>query len=217
MRRSAGLSRQGSTPSASPARPPHAARRDLDADRDKTIDDRQDARPRDGDRARMSPPTSGRRTWRAGRRSARAWPAHAAALAEAGLKLAWHNHDFEYVTLPDGSRPIDHLLAAPGVSVRAGHRLDRPRRLRIRDEIDKFPRQGRRLPHQGRGAGRASPGTTAGPTSAAARSTGRSCGRRSPDRARTSSSSSTTTRPTGGRSRRTPTSIVAGLTGRKKG
>lgn len=29
-----------------------------------------------------------------------------------GLKVAWHNHDFEYVTLPDGTRPIDHILGA---------------------------------------------------------------------------------------------------------
>lgn len=40
---------------------------------------------------------------------------HAAALKAAGLKLAWHNHDFEYAALPDGSRPIDHILAADGV------------------------------------------------------------------------------------------------------
>jgi len=40
---------------------------------------------------------------------------HAGHLAEAGLKLAWHNHDFEYAKLADGSRPIDHLLAAQGV------------------------------------------------------------------------------------------------------
>ena len=40
---------------------------------------------------------------------------HAAALAEAGFKLAWHNHDFEYHRLADGSRPIDHLISAPGV------------------------------------------------------------------------------------------------------
>src|SRR5205823_10488285 len=33
---------------------------------------------------------------------------HAAALAEKGYKLAWHNHDFEYQPLPDGTRPIDH-------------------------------------------------------------------------------------------------------------
>jgi sugar phosphate isomerase/epimerase len=40
---------------------------------------------------------------------------HAAALAESGLKLAWHNHAFEFVTLSDGSRPIDHLVGAAGV------------------------------------------------------------------------------------------------------
>ena len=40
---------------------------------------------------------------------------HASALAGYGLKLAWHNHAFEFVTLPDGSRPLDHLLAADGV------------------------------------------------------------------------------------------------------
>jgi sugar phosphate isomerase/epimerase len=44
---------------------------------------------------------------------------HAGHLAEAGLKLAWHNHDFEYARLPDGSRPIDHLLAANGVHLEA--------------------------------------------------------------------------------------------------
>ena len=35
--------------------------------------------------------------------------------AQHGLTLAWHNHDFEYHTLPDDTRPIDHILAAPGV------------------------------------------------------------------------------------------------------
>ena len=40
---------------------------------------------------------------------------HAGRLKEAGLKLAWHNHDFEYLPLGDGSRPIDHILAGPGV------------------------------------------------------------------------------------------------------
>lgn len=35
----------------------------------------------------------------------------------AGLRLAWHNHDFEYVPLPDGTRPIDHLLDAAGPDV----------------------------------------------------------------------------------------------------
>jgi sugar phosphate isomerase/epimerase len=29
-----------------------------------------------------------------------------------GLKVAWHNHDFEYVALPDGTRPIEHILNA---------------------------------------------------------------------------------------------------------
>lgn len=27
-----------------------------------------------------------------------------------GLRVAWHNHDFEFVPLQDGSRPIDHIL-----------------------------------------------------------------------------------------------------------
>lgn len=40
---------------------------------------------------------------------------HAAALADAGLRFAWHNHAFEYVTLADGSRPIDHLLSGDKV------------------------------------------------------------------------------------------------------
>lgn len=51
----------------------------------------------------------------------------AAACADAGLKLAWHNHDFEFVALPDGSFPIEHLLAEgvlweadPAWIVRAG-------------------------------------------------------------------------------------------------
>lgn len=35
----------------------------------------------------------------------------------AGLRLAWHNHDFEYFPLPDGTRPIDHLLDAAGPDV----------------------------------------------------------------------------------------------------
>lgn len=35
---------------------------------------------------------------------------HADRAAEAGLALAWHNHDFEYAPLPDGTRPIDLIL-----------------------------------------------------------------------------------------------------------
>jgi sugar phosphate isomerase/epimerase len=36
----------------------------------------------------------------------------AEAAMAAGLRVAWHNHEYEYRILPDGSRPIDHLLAA---------------------------------------------------------------------------------------------------------
>lgn len=39
----------------------------------------------------------------------------AEAAAPHGLKVLWHNHAFEYVPLPDGTRPIDHILAAPDV------------------------------------------------------------------------------------------------------
>jgi sugar phosphate isomerase/epimerase len=39
----------------------------------------------------------------------------AEAAAPHGLKVLWHNHAFEYEPLPDGSRPIDHILAAPDV------------------------------------------------------------------------------------------------------
>lgn len=38
----------------------------------------------------------------------------AQSVRSAGLRVAWHNHDFEYQTLSDGSRPIDHLLDAAG-------------------------------------------------------------------------------------------------------
>lgn len=36
--------------------------------------------------------------------------AAAETVTAAGLTLAYHNHDFEYVTLADGSRPIDRLI-----------------------------------------------------------------------------------------------------------
>ncbi len=32
--------------------------------------------------------------------------------ARHGLRFAWHNHDFEFAGLPDGSRPIQHVLGA---------------------------------------------------------------------------------------------------------
>lgn len=50
-----------------------------------------------------------------------------------GLRLAWHNHDFELLTLPDGQVPMDILLAeAPGMDweadlgwvIRAGQATD---------------------------------------------------------------------------------------------
>lgn len=31
-------------------------------------------------------------------------------IAEAGLQFGWHNHDFEFVSLPDGSLPMEILL-----------------------------------------------------------------------------------------------------------
>lgn len=31
-------------------------------------------------------------------------------LSGAGLRFAWHNHDFEFLPLPDGSLPIEHVL-----------------------------------------------------------------------------------------------------------
>jgi len=33
-----------------------------------------------------------------------------AGVRKAGLRFGWHNHDFEFVALPDGSFPIEHLL-----------------------------------------------------------------------------------------------------------
>lgn len=34
----------------------------------------------------------------------------------AGMQFAWHNHDFEFEALPDGSLPMTHILeAAPGI------------------------------------------------------------------------------------------------------
>lgn len=32
-----------------------------------------------------------------------------------GLQVVWHNHAFEYAPLPDGTRPIDHILASKDV------------------------------------------------------------------------------------------------------
>jgi sugar phosphate isomerase/epimerase len=35
----------------------------------------------------------------------------AARLKGEGIEFAWHNHDFEFIALPDGSLPIEHLMA----------------------------------------------------------------------------------------------------------
>ncbi|WEK05975.1 MAG: sugar phosphate isomerase/epimerase [Candidatus Devosia phytovorans] len=35
-----------------------------------------------------------------------------------GLSVAWHNHDFEFIALPDGTRPIDHIFEAGGDAVK---------------------------------------------------------------------------------------------------
>jgi sugar phosphate isomerase/epimerase len=41
-------------------------------------------------------------------------------LAAKGIGFAWHNHDFEFRKLPDGSFPIDHMFkAAPGLDWQA--------------------------------------------------------------------------------------------------
>jgi sugar phosphate isomerase/epimerase len=48
---------------------------------------------------------------RAGYQALGARLAKAAALFKGhGLRFAWHNHDFEFVALPDGSYPIEHLI-----------------------------------------------------------------------------------------------------------
>ncbi len=64
---------------------------------------------------------------------------HAAALAEAGLKLAWHTHAFEYEKLADGTRPIDALIAAPGVYYEPDIGWIERAGADIRTELEKFP------------------------------------------------------------------------------
>ena len=38
-------------------------------------------------------------------------------VARRGLKVVWHNHDYEYLPLADGTRPIDHILDGAGPNV----------------------------------------------------------------------------------------------------
>lgn len=42
----------------------------------------------------------------------------AEAAGKHGLTVAWHNHDFEFLPLPDGTRPIDHIFGAGGNAVK---------------------------------------------------------------------------------------------------
>lgn len=35
-----------------------------------------------------------------------------------GLSVAWHNHDFEFIPLSNGTRPIDHIFEAGGDNVK---------------------------------------------------------------------------------------------------
>ncbi|HWA18334.1 MAG TPA: sugar phosphate isomerase/epimerase [Devosia sp.] len=44
--------------------------------------------------------------------------AGAAEAAPHGLVVAWHNHDFEFLPLPDGTRPIDLIFDAGGAAVK---------------------------------------------------------------------------------------------------
>jgi len=64
---------------------------------------------------------------------------HAAALAEAGLKLAWHTHAFEYEKLADGTRPVDVLIAAKGIYYEPDIGWIARAGADIRAELDKFP------------------------------------------------------------------------------
>ena len=59
---------------------------------------------------RPSRRTSGRRTPPAGRRSARELGGMPARWPSRASSFAWHNHDFEFEALPDGSLPLDHIL-----------------------------------------------------------------------------------------------------------
>lgn len=64
---------------------------------------------------------------------------HAAALAEAGLKLAWHTHAFEYEKLADGSRPVDALIGAKGIYYEPDIGWISRAGADIKTEIEKFP------------------------------------------------------------------------------
>jgi multiple sugar transport system ATP-binding protein len=73
-----------------------------------------------------------------------------AAPAGRGLKLAWHTHAFEYVPLADGFRPIEALIAAPGMYYEPDIGWI-ARRRPDRGQLHPLPRQDRRLPRQRHG------------------------------------------------------------------
>ncbi len=77
-------------------------------------------------------------------------------VAAEGLKLAWHNHDFEYRRLPDGSRPIDLLFEGAGSEgrLRDRLRLGGARRRRSGDGAEALEGPPLRHPGQGHRAGR---------------------------------------------------------------
>lgn len=52
-------------------------------------------------------------------RTADGMAAAAPQLAEAGLTLAYHNHDWDFRTLDDGRTPMDVLLTSPGIKWQA--------------------------------------------------------------------------------------------------
>jgi energy-coupling factor transporter ATP-binding protein EcfA2 len=93
----------------------------------------------------------------------------------AGYGFAWHNHDFEFKPLADGSRAAWTTSSTPRrTRLGNGRRLGGARRRRSA-AVDRRPRTPhRRGARQGHRARRAKGSTrTAGPTSATARSTGR--------------------------------------------
>jgi sugar phosphate isomerase/epimerase len=87
---------------------------------------------------------------------ARTLEVYAEELAHRGLGLAWHNHAFEFEVLPDGSRPIDHLLASSAVSWQAD--VGMIARAGV-DPVEELARYGSRL-HSIHAKDNAAPGVT---------------------------------------------------------
>ena len=98
----------------------------------------------------------------AGAASASGLPQSARRARKDGYGFAWHNHDFEFKQLADGSVPQEHILsAAPDIGWEAGRRLGRTRRRRsaaldrpARQAHRRRARQGHRQAGRGQGRGR---------------------------------------------------------------